>query len=744
MKPAQAVWPTVARVVLLCILAGGPAARAQTAVETWAEAWVKNEVFALKSGYRPGRQPQMDDKPLAIAPPWHDHFDATDVVRQWVAGGRTNHGLYVKSLRKWIREGTRLEIVYEGKLGKVPKQVTGLKVFHRAGQTFITWTEIEDPFGDRAVTWGELRQQIATMDQKRILRYRICRHSRPIDNKSIAEAELLAEARPLSGFNVNSWSKERLINQTVFGDEDKGELGKYGPFSGWDRDSGPGGRLIIPRFAIADGKPLPPGTGLYVHSASAEEKAYYAVVTSVDGTANTADFSPGNSLPEPVSESPATWEPVLQPAGAEFGFDFPGKKLFYVTWVGPPLSNVPCRYFNWSVHLPPEGLPPEKTRPHPLNVSFHDEGFSYAKPIRRFDRSAVQVAGHDFDPVSGWYGYHECLGTLRSWSEGKVQPYTERRLLAFMAWAARQWRIDRDRCFTDGRGMGGMGAIHFACKHPEWFAYVLNDVGAVCGRDSNHLPALEAAWGRVDWGLENDQAVNVWDWQDLTWFVRRKGPAWDLPVLSISPWGHTAWLERYPRKVVPDRNARWMRSHRDFTVLFKALMDNRHMFFTDFDWGPTLAILPQWMDVTAGPVPAFTNSTNKKVRDTDDGPFIFFEPSGSSPSGWIHWNHRWRSDAVDRPDRLEMTLYVTGGNEVTADVTFRRARMFHPKPGQTFRWSNTCLAQGGRTWELRNVWQKYPQQKEIQSGTVTADEHGLITIKGVTVLPTENRIVVQP
>ena len=174
--------------------------------------------------------------------------------------------------------------------------------------------------------------------------------------------------------------------------------------------------------------------------------------------------------------------------------------------------------------------------------------------------------------MSGWYGYHECLGTLRSWREGKVQPYTERRVLAFIEWARRKWKIDEQRCFTDGRGMGGTGAVHFACKHPDLFAYVVCDRGAVTCCDSNYLPAMESAWGRVDWALPNDQGVNVWKWQDLTWFVTHKGPGRDLPVLSFSPVGHTAWREVYPRRLIPDRRTRWAQSHRDFTQLFRALM----------------------------------------------------------------------------------------------------------------------------------------------------------------------------
>ena len=71
-----------------------------------------------------------------------------------------------------------------------------------------------------------------------------------------------------------------------------------------------------------------------------------------------------------------------------------------------------------------------------------------------------------------------------------------------------------------------------------------------------------------------------------------------------------------------------------------------------------------------------------------------------------------------------------------------RARRFRPKPGDTLRWSNTCLAEGERSWALRDVWKKYPKKRVIQTGTVTVDEHGLVTLKGVTIVPTKNRIVI--
>ena len=73
-----------------------------------------------------------------------------------------------------------------------PKQVGGLKAFHRAGQTFLTFADPEDTFGDKP-TWGQVRQYRSNTDRRRKVRYRVYRHDRPITDRNIGRARLLAE-----------------------------------------------------------------------------------------------------------------------------------------------------------------------------------------------------------------------------------------------------------------------------------------------------------------------------------------------------------------------------------------------------------------------------------------------------------------------------------------------------------------------------------------------------------------------
>ncbi|KKM16943.1 hypothetical protein LCGC14_1680710, partial [marine sediment metagenome] len=190
-----------------------------------------------------------------------------------------------------------------------PKQASGLKAFHRAGQTFITFADVEDTFG-KQVNWGQVRGHQSKADPRQRVRCRLYRHDKPIRAGNLKRATLLAEVEPLSGININSWSFERLVNQIVFSNDDQGELGRYGPFSGLGKDSPEAKKLTMPRFAVKDGEALPPGTGLYVHSVAAKGKAYYAVTAVAGGVENVADFGAGNSLAQPVDEAPAAREPV--------------------------------------------------------------------------------------------------------------------------------------------------------------------------------------------------------------------------------------------------------------------------------------------------------------------------------------------------------------------------------------------------------------------------------------------------
>jgi hypothetical protein len=71
----------------------------------------------------------------------------------------------------------------------------------------------------------------------------------------------------------------------------------------------------------------------------------------------------------------------------------------------------------------------------------------------------------------------------------------------------------------------------------------------------------------------------------------------------------------------------------------------------------------------------------------------------------------------------------------TVDITPRHCRNFKPTRGRQFKWTNTSLADLPARQAGNNV---------IGSGTVIADQWGLVTVKAVRVGKGGNRISIQP
>ena len=485
------------------------------------EIMVEPEIYPLTAagtggtGFQPVQAaPAADAKPLAIRPPWFDSFDATAAVQGW-ASGQPNGGFLVKAFPLWNAAASHLDVLYEAPPKDVPPQATGVKVAHRAGQTFITWKEIEDLLGGTPVMrWGELRRILGSMDARRQVRYRVYRSDSPITPDSLAQAELIATVRPLSCWNVNGRNLERPIDEAMAGYALV--HGQWNPFVDASVDGEYGLRCPIDRLVIEDGQGLlPRGTGLYVHTVAAATKGYYAVVTVIDGAPNTRDLS-ADSAPAAVDETPAPPAPVFQRELPPRPFwNLPEKRLHYVQFATPPLCNLPSQYYNWTVAVPNQ--PAERM---PLELSLHREGRSYWATQYRLSARSLVLIPHDFPLFSVWYGYHESLGTLRSFRQGTVQPYTERRIMAFIDWAATKWPMAKSGGVATGSTAGAAsGAAMLARRHPEVFARASarGQAGrnyAAIARDTGPLAGLgaqmQALWGQPEWGLKTDSGKSVW------------------------------------------------------------------------------------------------------------------------------------------------------------------------------------------------------------------------------------------
>ena len=349
-----------------------------------------------------GNPARIQPGSLALEGPWYRSFDATEAVRRWVNDRASNHGLVVSRFEGLVAGRTYLDVLYDGRARNLPEQVAGLEAVHHDGQTFLVWREVEafrprpeeviwvKKFSERgdvlaegpgqgaygmgnhpAITLRALRrlQGLALRDKpsgfqgirplrraRKVpdIRYRVYRHSKRITPENIHRAQLLAEVAPLSGYD-----------KEVYRIHFKGEY--------IDQREEPAS--VIPTYRVGRDRALQPGQGLYVHTPSRAGEAYYAVTTVLAGTENLADISEANSLTQPVAETPATPQPVLQWVQQDFYRDDP-TEYWYRYWAAPPYCNLPSRSFRLAVAVPnrlkgPDDMTPQETermKPLPLSI----------------------------------------------------------------------------------------------------------------------------------------------------------------------------------------------------------------------------------------------------------------------------------------------------------------------------------------------------------------------------------------
>ena len=646
------------------------------------DAMVDIQILPLTQAVKPGEEPKPSGKPLALRGPWLDRFDATEAVRAW-AGGKTNGGFFFKVCPRWNAEGSCLEVAYEGKADTVPPQVKDVKAFHRAGQTFIAWKEVDPLIAEEKTTYGQVKAALAA--DKDACRYRIYASSKPIDAKSVAKAEVIAEVGPLSAYNVNGRCPEYLYGEALVKSDQMGELAEdyNGRMYQWGMDSPRMDRFPVERFVIDEraGR-LPVGTGLYVHTPAAPGKRYYAVLACKDGVENGRDLSPANAVGA-VEEIVGPGEPVCQGEGL-WGpyFDYPGKRYNYVQWCGPPLAPRPGLYFNWSVMLPPK-----IDTPRPVELYFHAAAYSYAKPNSKFLLDSIQIAAHDYPP-SGWYGYNDAWGTLKSFRAGVVGNHTQRRIIAFLEWAKKKFPIDADRILASG----GDGAAALALNYPDMFAYVLITGFEAGTLNPKAAGAYEAVWGKKSPDIKDDLGRADWSWSELDKLVLAH-PERDLPMFHC---GSPSW------GVVPG----YARGEGRF---YDAMRKTGQAVSAGWSWNYKLVPPNRFDDAWRGldinrrtPIPAFANSGADKDTEAD---------------GHTNMHYQWR-DVKDAAEGFEIT--VTGPDS-TFDLVPRRCRNFKPRPGEKLAWTADCPAK-------RDAAAVQPQ-----AGTVSADPRGLVTIRGVRI-----------
>ncbi len=340
---------------------------------------------------------------------------------------------------------------------------------------------------------------------------------------------------------------------------------------------------------------------------------------------------------------------------------------------------------------------PTKPGPHaPLCVVLHSAGGNGGEALPWFsnpqDRGfygdgtfyvlCLDCAGNHND---WWWGYEEIARNPELY-KNELCP-TEKRVLSTIDWVIRTFDIDRDRVYLNGISMGGSGSLGVGLNHGDVFAAV-----------SVVVPA----------GVKHMQ------------FRTASGKFPDPPPLfdiSSHVDGYAAGQE-------------------DLLAYCQ-----EHKFSLTFAWGtfghtadvsaanPAVYEFP-WLSLRRNEAyPVFTHAT------TDNHYPGLQNRTAPDQSGQINGYFRWHN-VEDAANVLTMQLRLVRKDELrrpveppreaSADVTLRRLQKFVASPGTVYRWS---LSQPG---------------KALQSGTITADASGTLTIPSVSITDTPANLSVAP
>ena len=692
----------------------------------------------------------VDGRPLKLEAPWYRSLDATDAVKKWAADPASNQGFEVAQFEELLSKRCSLEIRYQGELKQLPEQVTGLRVVHHHGQTFLAWTEHEafrppkgsvfyvEKFSRRghkvakepgagwrgqarvpAITLKTLRhlQGMELRDKpsgfqgirpaKRIritaqIRYRVYRHSKRITAANIHQAEPLGETSPLSAYD----QKMAVVT-----------------FKGEYIDQKEVGGSIIPVCCIADGVPVRAGEAVYCHTPAKSGKAYYAVTTMLAGTENLRDIGNANSLPAPLAETLEPPRPVLQ----RLQEIRPGQSVlerWHLFWPAPPYANLPRSPLHVLVGHPEKAKPPL-----PMIIDGFHGGFNIVGALRVPSRSALTLL---IEHQHGYGGdgdllYNEGRGTLRSFRECKVDYFAERYFLRVIDWAFKTWQVDRARV---SGGQHDSGPLHFGVRHPEIFRRIYL---------GNYTATYDMAWAPGSHGMatvlgprgiaKTVDGHDAWNALNLGWYLKQN-PGKSVPLVMVSSGtgkdsGHTSefgWQDD-PRGMAALRDAR-----QPFIAAWSTGGDDpggyQQVRSVQPEVGKMFGVI-RW----DRSLPAFSNCSldnNPGNGDPADG------QSCGQMNGYLIWDNT--EYHVDEKEVWQMPVWVVNTcpeDTCTVDVTPRHCRRFRPRPGQRFKWFNFDMAYDGR--DLR----------PLQSGTVTADKWGLVTLPNVKVSKTRNKLRIE-
>lgn len=696
---------------------------------------------STKRNYQPVNPVRVlfDGKSLKLRPPRLRSFDVTDAVRKVVGDGTGKLSFAVESFDNFDAGRTALDIRYAGKSKAVPEQVTGLKVVHHDGQTFLTWRELDmfQPKPERVVwigKWGKTEKErefarepgqgykgkprvaaIHLEELRRIQRYkvinapsgsqrapklvrqkdwpfvqyRVYRSTKKITAANLHEAECVGSAAPVNAYD-----------QTM----------KMYSFKGEYRGKKEVPNAPITTYCVEDGKSIPPGHAYYINTVSGDAEAYYAVVTMKGGTENTSAISEKNSLQGPVAEKKAPIKPVFQYTRLKNQRKYISEQENYYFWPAPPIANVPQQGpRRIIVSLPPE---PKELCPLVIQVSSYQFNTAGTFRLKRVGKDSLAL----WMQSAGDLCYNAGRNTLLGIKEAKVDYYPDRYYFTLFSWLFGQYKVNRSK-------ISGQVGTHFGIRHPELFPKLtLGEYSFDFDQKWNPMSnRLAKDLGPAELARTVD-GHKAWDVKDITWYLKQD-PGKNIPFMIC--------LNNQPKDGNHGAEYGWQ----DDPKGLAALRDARQPYLACWQcgghayWSGDEAFTPELKDMVLNKpwdrsVPAFSNCSldnNPGNGDPDDG----------DPKGQINCYLVWEYETVvDEASKWQMTVFLgmkSPDPTCTVDLTPRHCKAFKPKPGESYKWENRSVKDG-------NV---------VASGEVAADKWGLVTLKGLAVSKGRNRVTIE-
>jgi len=555
---------------------------------------------------------------------------------------------------------------------------SGLQVVHRSGQSFVTWQEDTNVTGEG---------------------YNVYRSSSPITTANIGQGQKLTS--------------------------------KWGPLNDNTSHHDLTGVGAPTNFVIQDlGAPLSNDTGLFVYTMQSGEagNSYYAVTEVINGVESQTLTAGVNTLTSPVAEIVAASQPVLVSQINNGGGRVYTQFMDYANW-NPTFEGYA---YNYSVALPVNYNPnvawPMRLMPHAYGERYRLEtNADFGWPV-------IQVFPDDGGGQSGhintwWYGFaadHNYITDGEIPTSGHIENFTEQRLFQMMDQVKANFNVDPQAVHIQGNSMGASGALSLGIRYGDYFSWIyasqpmtnyatsvlfLGQFESLWGTTASNLPIVNKGpyasrltkynnTGVYDW-MNHQQMLNVMRAEPMALLMVGHGKLDDVIDWQTQGLPIVAALNNARVAFTAENRGNWEHNWMGFDF------QNEAMF------GIPGGVHSDWIFRKDSALIAFSNASGS-------GPLVSPLTGTDFYNFALDWSVPWNNFGpaiVDSSNQFAVTLRSRAGVQ-TADVTPQRTLAFKALPGQSV------------TWQNRNV----TTNQVLQSGTVTADSVGLVTIPGVQIL----------